>query len=142
MASVVGGGRQLVVYTMTRGATPSIGATPVFSLTAQIKTTVNVNYTQSHEVDIEHVEDSQALYAFLRHTLTRLRRVRPKKSPTRTAPSNPIAVRSSALLADLCAVATSGAARKIYTAACVIDPTSGAWSQEGNKYNATEASSS
>ncbi|GIV50637.1 MAG: hypothetical protein KatS3mg038_1158 [Candidatus Kapaibacterium sp.] len=134
MASVVGGGRQLVVYTMTRGATPSIGATPVFSLTAQIKTTVNVNYTQSHEVDIEHVEDSQALYDFLATYVDTAATSETEEITYEDGTKQSDSGSTSALLV-IVRGGLSGSARKIYTAACVIDPTSGAWSQEGNKFS-------
>ncbi|GIV52854.1 MAG: hypothetical protein KatS3mg038_3502 [Candidatus Kapaibacterium sp.] len=135
MASVIGGGKYIVFYTMTPGQTPSIGATPVFSLSAQIKSTVNVNFAQSHEVDIEHVEDSHALYAFLEQYVDAAAGSETEELTYEDGTKTSASASAKTLLAIIRGGLTSTGARKIYSAAVVIDPTSGAWSQEGNKYN-------
>lgn len=135
MPSVIGGGKYAVFYTMTPGSTPSIGATPVFSLAAQIKSTINVNYTQSHEIDIEHVEDSAALQAFLDAYIDAAASAETEEITYEDGTKSSVQASSKTLLAIIKGGLASDGSRKIYTAAVVIDPTSGAWSQEGNKYN-------
>jgi len=135
MPSVIGGGKYAVFYTMTPGQTPAIGATPVYSLAAQIKSTVNVNYTQSHEIDIEHVEDSAALQAFLDTYIDTAAGSQTEEITYEDGTKTTAQASSKTLLAIIKGGLASDGSRKIYTAAVVIDPTSGAWSQEGNKYN-------
>ncbi|GIV50588.1 MAG: hypothetical protein KatS3mg038_1109 [Candidatus Kapaibacterium sp.] len=135
MSTVIGGGKYAVFYTLTPGATPSIGATPVFSLAAQIKSTINVNFTQSHEIDIEHVEDGAALQAFLETYVDATAGDGQEELVYEDGTKTSAPASSKTLLAIIKGGLTSSGARKIYTAAVVIDPTSGAWTQEGNKYN-------
>jgi hypothetical protein len=134
MASVLHGGRYLVVYTATLGSSPSIGATPVFTCDAQIKTQVDYNATESHKIDVEHIEDDSALQTFI-DTYVDVTATSETETITFEDGSKSTGTPTGNALLLIVKGGLSGAARKIYTAVVKIDPTSGSWTQEGNKFS-------
>jgi hypothetical protein len=134
MASVLHGGRYLVVYTATLGSSPSIGATPVFTCDAQIKTQVDYNATESHKIDVEQIKDDSALQSFI-DTYVDITQSSDVETITFEDGSKSSGTPTGNALLLIVKGGLSGAARKIYTAVVKIDPTSASWTQEGNKYS-------
>jgi len=134
MASILNGGRYLVVYTATLGGTPSIGATPVFTLDAQIKTQVDYNATESHKIDIEQIRDDSGLQSFI-ETYVDTTQSSDTETITFEDGTKSTGTPSGNALLLIIKGGLSGAARKIYTAMVKIDPSSSSWTQEGNKYS-------
>lgn len=135
MASVLHGGRYLEVYTASLNGT--IGTSPVLTLGDQIKTDVSLNYTEGHEITVEHIKSDAALMSFIQTYVeaqagTDVEQIvyeDGSKSTTANV-ANPLLVIVKGGLSG----SGSGAPRKIFTALAYLDPTSGSWSQEGNKY--------
>ncbi len=134
MASVLNGGRYLAVYTMSLSPTPTIGMNPVLTLDAQIKTDVGYSLNSSHEITVEHIRDDSGLYSFL-ESYTDTTTGSDTEEITYEDGTKTSAATTQFPLLLIVKGGMSGSARKIYTAVVRVDPTSGAWSQEGNKYN-------
>lgn len=132
MPPVLSGGRYAAFYTVSLSPV-SIGATPVLTLDAQIKTDVSVNYTAPHEITIEHIRDDSGLQSFL-DSYTPLN-IGSESEEITYEDGSKFGGSVEQPLLMIVRGGLSGQSRKIYTAVVQIDPTSGSWSQEGNKYN-------
>jgi len=138
MSSVIGGGKYLVVYTATLGSSPSIGATPVFTLDKQIKTQIDYNATGPHTIDIEQIRGDSGIQNFID---TYVDTTQTSELETITfedgSKSSGTASGNALLLIIKGGTVGSGsnAPNKIYTAIVKLDPTSGSFAQEGNKFN-------
>lgn len=62
---IVSGGRSLYVYLATNGATPTIGASPVYSNTDQIDTDVAFDDQGVATITVNQVQDDEALNTFI-----------------------------------------------------------------------------
>jgi hypothetical protein len=133
MASVIGGGKYLVVYTATLGSSPTIGATPVLTLSTQLKTQIDYNATEPHKIDIEHITADQTLQDFI-DTYVDTTQTSELETVTFEDGTKSSGTASGNALLLIIKGGSDGVKNKIYTAVVKLDPTSGSYTQEGNKY--------
>lgn len=135
MASILNGGRYLAVYTASVGTTPSIGATPVYTCTAQIKTTVTNRSAEPHDIDIEQIQDDGSLYAFLETYKPTAATANAEDVTYEDGVKVSAASVEKPLLIIVKGGNVPGGGNKIYSAIAQLDPESGSWSQEASKYS-------
>jgi len=137
---VLAGGNRIDFLTMANGTTPTIGTTAVFTLTDYVlNSDVTKDDTGVPSLKIEHVQDDEALQTFLSTYIS----TTPTVAEDLTFEDGTKQLGSSGSNSQLMAViyggivsgGSSDGKRKAYLLPCRLKSNSGAYKQEGEKYN-------
>ena len=140
---VISGGRALYVYAATNGASPTIGATPVFSSTDQIDTDVAFDDQGVATITINQIQDDEAFNTFL-ETYARPSAASAGTPEDITFEDGVSMLGAASAGTPLYIVVKGGVVtgsgssvgkRKAFHMFGVAQKTSGSWNQSGNVYN-------
>lgn len=136
---ILAGGNKVAFVTVNDGATPSIGASPVYVLEGNIlSTSVTKQDSGQFDISIEHVEDDAALQAFLEASIiTTAGGIEELlfEDGTRELASTSSNTKYIAIVRGGLAGGTAGGKRKVGIIPQRISSTSGGWDQAGETYN-------
>ena len=134
---IIGGGRIINFFRFTNGTSPTLGVTSLYSFGDQISTDVSIDNTGIWTITIDQIQDDAAFNTFIEtekdYTIAGVETVTYEDGIIQLANSN--STLYAIIRGGVVAGGASAAARKVATAAVVLDLSSGAFKQEGAKYN-------
>lgn len=138
MSQIIAGGKYATAYTFTNGTSPTVGSSAVLTLSDQISTDVAMDAaTGAYTVTIDNVEDDATLNTFLEtykdYTISNLESLTFEDGTLQTANSTKtlmLLIKGGAIIDG-----TASPAHKAVAVPCLLDLSSGAFKQEGGKYN-------
>lgn len=134
---IISGGRLVAFYRFTNGTSPTLGVTLLYSFGDQITSDITIDSTGAWQLAIDQIQDDEAMNTFYEtekdYTIAGVEQIKYEDGVEQFATSN------QTLLAIVRGGLVSGGAsagkQKVGALACILDLSSGAWKQEGSKYN-------